>query len=379
LPKAIEPLIPPFRISEFIFEKHYKKISGLAIDRRLNILAPNVWKALREEENVAQMNKASAIVMAGYNNKWAVKKYAKIIAEHYGETFIETGYKPLREFEIIENGRPVKKPLIQFTLEQLFQCNRIGDITIVGHQMLLEQRLKDFLNQSGRSYRIINQNTRIPTDVIKAFHIRPRKVKHNSIAGNMIKGYAASAASEQKRHALFVASDSPLTTSVFIDYFLDLAENFATENTIILPAVLISGTTDNFGRYPMKLINDSDFQLSDETDAHGRQGFRLSSLMYANPFGFDINTANTAYNLRKCLNPKVQLRLFRITRNLGYKNVYSKHFIQKDLSLKEVENITSAFFDGRLKIIPVQEVDSSYDYDGTDDEYRRLADILRKN
>ena len=324
------------------------------------------------------MNMASAIVMAGYNNKWAVKKYAKIIAEHYGETFIETGYKPLREFEIIENGQSVKKPLIQFTLEQLFQCNRIGDITIVGHQMLLEQRLNDFLTQSGRPYRIINQNSRIPADVIKAFHIRPRKVKHNSIAGNMIKGYAASTAGEEKRHALFVASDSPLTTSSFMDYFLDLADNFATGNTIILPAVLIDGATDNFGRYPMKLINDSDFQLSDKTDAHGRQGFRLSSLMYANPYGFDINTANTAYNLRKCLNPKVQLKLFRITRHLGYKNFYSKHFIQKDLSLKEVENITSAFFDGRLKIIPVQEVVSSYDYDGTDDEYRRLAEILRK-
>ena len=334
--------------------------------------------ALRKETNIAQMNKASAIVMAGYNNKWAVRKYAKIVAEHYGETFIETGYKPLREFGVLENGQPVNKPLIQFTLEQLFRSNRIGDVTIVGHQMLLEQRLKDFLDRSGRIYRIINQNTRLPADVIKAFHIRPRKVKHNSIAGNMIKGYAASTAGQRKQHALFVASDSPLTTNRFIDDFLDLAENFATENTIILPAVLIESATDNFGRYPLKLINDSEFQLSDHTDAHGRQGFRLSSLMYANPHGFDINTANTAYNLRKCLNPKVQLKLFRITRNLGYKNVYSKHFIQKDLSLKEVENITSAFFDGRLKIIPVQEVASSYDYDGTDDEYRRLAEILAK-
>jgi hypothetical protein len=99
--------------------------------------------------------------------------------------------------------------------------------------------------------------------------------------------------------------------------------------------------------------------------------------MYADPHGFDINTANTAYNLRKCLNPNVQLKLFRITRNLGYENVYSKHFIKKDLSVKEVENITSAFFGGRLKIIPVTDAESSYDYDGTDDEYRRLAELLK--
>lgn len=317
--------------------------------------------------------------MAGYNNKWAVKKYAKIVAEHYGETFIETGYKPLREFEVIENGRPVKKPLIQFTLEQLFQSERIGDITIIGHQMLLEQRLRNFLNQTGRPYKIINQNTRLPSEVNKAFHIRPRKVSHNSIAGNMIKGYAASSACEKRQHALFVASDSPLTTCRFIDNFLAVAEDFAKDYSIILPSALIEDSTDLFRRHPAKFINDSEFQLANKTDAYGRQGFRLSSLLYANPHGFDINTANTAYNLRKCLNPAVQIKLFRITRNLGYKNVYSKYFIQKDLSLKEVENITSAFFGGRLKIIPVKEVASSFDYDGTDDEYRRLAEILRKS
>ena len=324
------------------------------------------------------MNRTSAIVMAGYNNKWAVKKYAKIVAEHYGETFIETGYKPLREFEVVENHRTIKKPLIQFTLEQLFQSELIGDITIVGHQMLLEQRLSKFLNQSGRPYQIINQNTRLPKDVIKTFHIRPRKVSHNSIAGNMIKGYAASAAFENRQHALFVASDSPLTTCGFIDNFLGISENFAKDYTIIIPSALIEDKTDFFLRHPLRLINDSEFQLSDKKDAYGRQGFRLSSLMYANPFGFDINTANTAYNLRKCLNPAVQIKLFKITRNLGYKNVYSKYFIRKDLSLREVENITSAFFDGRLKIIPVQEVASSFDYDGTDDEYRRLAEILKR-
>jgi hypothetical protein len=47
------------------------------------------------------------------------------------------------------------------------------------------------------------------------------------------------------------------------------------------------------------------------------------------------------------------------------------------MSVKEVENITSAFFGGRLKIIPVADAESSYDYDGTDDEYRRLAELLK--
>jgi hypothetical protein len=32
--------------------------------------------------------------MAGYKNKREVKKYSKTVAEHYGEKFIETGYRP---------------------------------------------------------------------------------------------------------------------------------------------------------------------------------------------------------------------------------------------------------------------------------------------
>jgi hypothetical protein len=72
----------------------------------------------------------------------------------------------------------------------------------------------------------------------------------------------------------------------------------------------------------------------------------------------------------------VQLRLFRITRSLGYANVYSKYFFKKDLSITEVENITSAFFNGRFKLIPIKGEESTYDYDGTEYEFRRISDML---
>ena len=163
----------------------------------------------------------SAVVMAGYNNKFAVRKYSKIVAEHYGEKFIETGYKPLREFKAIENGKEVSKPLIQFTLEKLFAYDRVSEIIIVGHQMLLEQRLRKFIDRAPKPCTVINQNTRFKHDVIKHFRIKRRKVKYNSIGGNLIKGYMASSASREDRHALFVASDSPLTSIAFIDDFLE--------------------------------------------------------------------------------------------------------------------------------------------------------------
>ena len=98
--------------------------------------------------------------------------------------------------------------------------------------------------------------------------------------------------------------------------------------------------------------------------------------MAVNPFLFDANTTNTAYRIRKLLNPNAQLRLFKITRSLGYPNVYSKYFIRKNLSIKEIEKITSAYFNGRLKIVPMLGEEATYDYDGTDLEFRELTKML---
>ncbi len=321
----------------------------------------------------------SAIVMAGYNNKREVKRYSRIVAEHYGEKFIETGYKPLRQFSSVENGRQVSKPLLQYTLEKLFENDFIDDIVIVGHQMLIEQRLGDFFKQFDKPCRLVNQSLKIPEDVVRQFKIVRRKVKYNSIAGNLIKGYAASNAGQDQKHALFVASDSPLTTNEFVNGFLEVVQQFKGEAAILIPAILIEEGRDMLGRPPLRLINDSSFKLGDQKDGYGRQGFRLSSLIYANPHRFDINTANTAYNLRKCLNPKVQLKLFQITRGLGYPNVYSKYFLRKDLSIKETANIVGAFFNGRLEIIPMTGIKATYDYDGTDQEYRMITRMLKTN
>ncbi len=321
----------------------------------------------------------SAIVMAGYNNKREVKRYSRIVAEHYGEKFIETGYKPLREFSSVENGRQVSKPLLQYTLEKLFENDFIDDIVIVGHQMLLDQRLGNFFQQFDKPCRLVNQSLKIPEDVVRRFKIVRRKVKYNSIAGNLIKGYAASRAGRNQQHALFVASDSPLTTNEFVNRFLEVAQQSKDQAAILIPAILIEEGRDMLGRPPLRLINDSPFSLSDRKDGYGRQGFRLSPLIYANPHMFDINTANTAYNLRKCLNPKVQLKLFQITRTLGYPNVYSKYFLRKDLSIKETANIVGAFFNGRLEIIPMTGIKATYDYDGTDQEYRMITRMLKTN
>ena len=102
-------------------------------------------------------------------------------------------------------------------------------------------------------------------------------------------------------------------------------------------------------------------------------------MISANPHRFDVNTANTAYSLRKWISPNVQLKVFRITRRLGYPNMFSKYFLRKDLSVNEVENIISEFFNGRLEIIPMTGEEATYDYDGTDREYRMITKMLKSD
>ncbi|MBN1380354.1 MAG: hypothetical protein JXA41_01640 [Deltaproteobacteria bacterium] len=318
----------------------------------------------------------SAVLMAGYNNVREVKKYSRIVAEHYGEKYIESGYKPLREFTSIIDGKPVSKPLIQYTLEVLFDCEAISEIIIVGHQTLLEQRLGDFINRYDKKCVILNQDAPLMQDVIKTFHITDGKFRHSSLAGNVIKGYAATKAYQLKKHALFIASDSPLTTKEFISRFAELTDLYESEADLIVPAVLLDKEKDKLGRLPLLLINDTAFQFPGRTDKFGRQGFRLSSLLSANPFKLNVAGANTAYNIRKLLMPKAQLELFRITRKLGYPNVYSKYFVKKDLRISEVEEILSVFFRGHLKIVPMEGLEATYDYDGTDHEFQAISRML---
>lgn len=319
----------------------------------------------------------SAVLMAGYNNEREVERYSRTVAHHYGEKYIESGYRPVRDFVTVVNGERVSKPLIQYTLEKLLENERIEEVVIVGHEQLLEQRLRNVIDSCDKTCRIVSQNTALPTDAVRAFNLIPKKVRYNSLTGNMVKGYWASKARERKDHALFVAADSPLTTNEFVNRFLEFIDRFKSEAAIIVPAVLIGDRQDGLGRLPLRLCNDTPFQFPGRTDDHGRQGFRLSSLISGNPYLFDVNTLNTAYSLRKLLSPRAQLRLFKITKKLGFPNVYSKYFMKKDLSVTEVEEIVSAFFGGRLKVVPMEGVEATYDYDGTEREYKIISGLLQ--
>ena len=320
----------------------------------------------------------SAVLLAGYNNKRAVEKYSRIVAESYHEKYIETGYKPLRAFSLHHHGKHVTKPLIQFTLEELLGDERISDVVIVGNKTLLEDKLLPLLESSEKPWKIIAQNQAFDSALVEEFGINLKRTAHDSIAGNMVKGYAATQAYTKGEPVLFAASDSPLTSMDFINTFLAGARTLAEQGDLIIPAIPMGILRDRMGRRPMLLINDTDKEVHCRKDLHGRCGFRLSSLIFCRLSGMNVNRLNDIYSMRKALSPKVQLRIFRICRELGYPGIYSKYFRKKNLSIRECENIMSRFIEGRVRAFPLEGENSTYDYDGTMRELKRITKMLKR-
>ncbi len=320
----------------------------------------------------------SAILLAGYNNKKAVEKYSKIVEKDYGEHFIETGYKPLHEFTIEENGILIKKPLIQFTLEVLVKDKLIDEIIIVGHVKQIKDRLKVFLQSIQKSVIFVDQNDRIPTNVVETFSINLKETHNDSVGGNLIKGYAASRAYENKTSALFVASDSPMTTEDFINSFIDISTPYLENSGIILPTGYTNTIKDKLGRKPLLLINDTDFVIHEKKDKYGRNGFRLTSVIMCNPFKLDINMINVIYSLRKAINIKTQMRIFKACKEVGFPGIYNRYFIKKNLTITQSEKVCSAFFKGLFKAIPMSDLKSTYDFDGTEKEFNEINKMLKE-
>ena len=318
----------------------------------------------------------SAILLAGYNNKRTVEKYSHIVEEDYGEHFIETGYKPLHEFTVNINGGIVKKPLVQFTLEVLVQDEMISEIVLVGHVNQLKNRLHKYLKTVKKQIIFVDQNDEISNPLKKQYKINDKETPYNSVGGNLIKGYCASAAWAIDRPALFVASDSPMTTKDYINRFLKRCEPMIESTGIFLPAIYTNPVKDKLGRPPLLLVNDTDITIPEPVDKYSRNGFRLSSLMLANPSKVDVNMVNVIYSLRKAINPKTQLRIFRICREVGFPRLYNRYFIKKNLTIGQSEKICSAFFKGVFRAVPMHDIKSTYDFDGTEKEFIEINRML---
>ena len=318
----------------------------------------------------------SAILLAGYDNKRKVERYRNVVQTVYGEEFIETGYKPMREFTVVKNGVRVSQPLIQYTLEALVADPLIEEIVIVGFIKQIRDRLSAYLDGVDKPVVYVDQRDEIPERIKTEFSIHPRRTDKESIGGNFIKGYAASKAYASRREALFVASDSPLTTADFINRFIDAAMPLIESSAIVMPSIFIDPVKDDLGRRPLLLINDSGYPIHAKKDKYGRNGFRLSSLLLCNPFRINVNAINVIYSVRKALNPRVQMKIQKICKGLGYPGIVNSYFVKHSLSVVQCEAICSAFLEGTFKSMPMPDAETSYDFDGTRREYEEIKKML---
>lgn len=318
----------------------------------------------------------SAVLMAGSNNRKAVRNYKKIVEESYHERLVYTGYKALYEFSFIKNGRKITKPLIQFTLETLVQNDQISEIVIVGFISLIKNKLSDFLKTVKKKIIFVEQHAKIPENLNKEFGFKKGAIAKDSICGNMIKAYAASKAYKKKEMALFFASDTPFTFNDFILKVLSKTGQTPETAGIIIPGVFFKTRKDRFRRPLLLLVNDSGEDINAHIDKHGRIGFRVTSLIMINPYKIDLCGINIVYSLRKALSPKIQKRISRICKDLKYHGFFLSYFLKKSLSIRQAEAIMSAFFKGPVKGVFLPDVKATYDFDGTETDIKQITDLL---
>jgi hypothetical protein len=325
----------------------------------------------------------SVVLMAGQSPM--TKEYREIIEKDYGEHTYFFGYKPLKTFKGI--------PLIIYSMESLEQTGLVNDIVICGDKKRLESKLGGFISRSKKEYRIIDQFGSIDEKVLQEFNAKRENFAECSIAANALKGYTKTEAYKNKDYALFMASDSPKTSTKSIIEFLDSARNYTPKSPIIFPLVNMSEKpflrllriltmTHWAHRKYIFLINNTEqkFRNSFRTLFTKRDGFRVSSMVYIDPFRTDIDKINQCYSLRKMYSQKIREEIKDMLKKHDLVSVWEKYFFSKDLSIRDCENGLSKILcrSGKATILPTRDIASTYDFDGTIEDYRMINSLLNK-
>jgi len=325
----------------------------------------------------------SVVLMAGY--KPVSDEHKKMLADTYNEHFFFDGYKPLKEFRIRDSSESfVYKPLIQFTMEKLERIDAINDIVIVGDKKKLESKLGDFMDSSRKKYKVVEQDGCIDDKVLDEFGAVRENFDECSLAANGLKAYVNTEAYKRKDYALFVASDSPGTSAKGIFEFIDLARLYMPECSLIFPLVSMNNIPawrHAFHRKYLFFVNDSAHQYKDsfKTFLTNRDGFRVSSMLYADPFRVDIDKINLCYSLRKMLSHDVRERIKNVLEKFDINVLWRKYFGSKDLSIRDCEEIGGKIMcknNSNLAIIPFRDIASSFDFDGTVEDQNMIDELL---
>jgi hypothetical protein len=336
----------------------------------------------------------SVILMAGYNH--ISEEHKRIVRDSNGEHFFFDGYKPLKEFRTrIDSKTFVYKPLIQFTMEKLEGVDSVDDIVVVGDKEKLESMLGDFMDRCKKRYVVVEQKGHLSDKVLEEFDADRNNFAEGSIAANGLKAYVFSKSYVDGNYALFMASDSPGTSTKTIDDFLAQAKYYAPDSSVIFPVVSKKNMPfwrHTFHRKYLFLVNDTKYEFGDRFSTFSsmignkllrkprRDGFRVSSMMYVDPSRANINRINLCYSLRKMLSPEVRDRIRDVLKDNDASDLWRKYSVSRDLSIKDCEDFGSKVLcrgGSKFTIIPIKDFVSSCDFDGTVEDEATINKLVK--
>jgi hypothetical protein len=324
----------------------------------------------------------SVVLMAGYEPY--SKKHIRMKKKIYKENYAPSGYKPLKMFSVrVDSKTYVQKSLIQLTMEKFETVEKISDIVTVGYKNDLESALDSYISSSKKRYTFVDQSGEIDEYTLKLFGIKRENIREGSIAANGLKAYINTDAFLRREHAFFVACDTPKTSEKTIEYLIDESEKYLKNFSIVFPLVSkkeLPAWRHFVHRKYLFLVNDTEYQLEGrfKTKITERDGFRVSSMMYANPFRIDLNKMNLGYELRNLRSPFILSKVKKLLKQNDLEWAWDKYF-EKDLSVTDAEKAVSQILckDGfGIKAIPITDVFSSFDYDETDKDEKEMNKIL---
>jgi len=181
-----------------------------------------------------------------------------------------------------------------------------------------------------------------------------------------------------------MVSDSPMTKKEGIAYFIENAQKHMPESSLVYPIASmreLPAWRKTFHRKYCFLINDTEYKYrgSFKTWLTRREGFRISAMSYADPFNLDVNMINDMYSMRKALSKEVRERMSDFLNGFNIGFLLERYFVAKDLRISDIEKAVSDNLctnDTRCTIMPITDVGSSYDYDGTKNELKALRKMM---
>jgi hypothetical protein len=323
--------------------------------------------------------------MAGRKEEEVEDYKKKTTSRAYRGVFMP-GYKQVYELEDWRSGELVYKTYLELAIETAENLEFIDDIVIIGDAERINAKLKDRLKKSPKKLALIDQAENIDDKVLEATKVNKPDVPYMSFCENALKGYSASTSYEKREHALFMFSDTPLLEPGYLTEFTSLAQKHFDSSCIIYPLVNMERESKEMKkrlrRKNFYLINDTPYLTGDGINKGKMkpEGFRVSAYAYANPFHANFERINLAYSLRKFLSYEVQVKLFKTLRKVELGGLFWKYCMLRKLRISDIENAATQLFarEGKVTIIPTEDIKSTYDFDSFQHEHQTLQELLRR-